>query len=214
MHIHTHAHTHVHIHSHTYTCTHMHTHMYIYTHIHTHAHTCTHTCTHTLTHAHTWTHTHTYTHTLTYIHMHTHTHILSHTCTYTCIHTHPLSHSQLPHKVGMGIWYPASDQQRRQTTDCIIGLSKQEFAAVINGLSAIIVELIQVNTSYIVVIIHVLIHVHLAYVQLHNYKTRPAILSRQCLIKNPLELPWIGLEPAITVHYLYLSPSPSGDGGP
>ena len=125
-------------------------------------HTCTCTCTHT--HTHTYTHTHTHTHTHTYTHTHTHTHTHVHT------HTHSHTHTQLPHKVGMGIWYPASDQQRRQTTDCIIGLSKQEFAAVINGLSAIIVELIEVNTSYIVVIIHVLIHVYLAYVQLHNYK--------------------------------------------
>jgi hypothetical protein len=51
--------------------------------------------------------------------------------------------SSLPHKVGVAGWSPANKAQYKKTTDCIIGLSKQEFSTVINGLSAIIAELIQ-----------------------------------------------------------------------
>lgn len=45
------------------------------------------------------------------------------------------------------MWTPGNDVQCKQTTDCIIGLSKQDFSTVINGLSAIIVKLIQVSVK-------------------------------------------------------------------
>lgn len=52
---------------------------------------------------------------------------------------------QLPHRVGMGMWTPGSKVQCKKTADCVIGLSRREFPTVINGLSAIIVDLIQVS---------------------------------------------------------------------
>ena len=59
--------------------------------------------------------------------------------------THSHTHTQLPHKVGVGIWSAGNKVQYKKTTDCIVGLSQQEFSTVINGLSAIIAELIRVS---------------------------------------------------------------------
>ena len=53
---------------------------------------------------------------------------------------------QLPHKVDRGPWSVGYNSvQYEKSGDCIVGLSQREFSTVINGLSTIIAELIQVS---------------------------------------------------------------------
>jgi hypothetical protein len=62
-----------------------------------------------------------------------------------CVYRKEFStHTQLPHKVDRGPWSAGNSKvQYKNTGDCIVGLSQQEFATVINGISSIILELIQ-----------------------------------------------------------------------
>ena len=55
---------------------------------------------------------------------------------------------QLPHKVDQGPWSAGKTVQYKKTADCIVGLSQQEFSTVINGLSAIIADLIRVSGTH------------------------------------------------------------------
>ena len=66
-----------------------------------------------------------------------------------CVYRKEFStHTQLPHKVDRGPWSAGNSKvQYKNTGDCIVGLSQQEFATVINGISSIILELIQVSYS-------------------------------------------------------------------
>jgi hypothetical protein len=51
----------------------------------------------------------------------------------------------LPHRATQALWGPTNEEVLAKTLECIVGLSRSQFSAVINGLGGLLQDLIKVT---------------------------------------------------------------------